>query len=462
MKKNFRSIIGCALAVFAAGMMSSCSERIEVQDDAVGRKTCAMTLEGGVVGFGQDNGQTATKSVSAEWKEGDKLYLIFYNGTEKVIGDATYSATDGWSVTYDGYLSNANGLKCEVRHFADAPFLGVALVSLDSGTAVYEDLDGTYEFNGTSLSVQASMTPKTGRIRFSGKQGEKIRLTGIYVYSTYSPAQNKFSGSNSMFEVTVGSDGYTPYIYGSLSDSKRKLGLIGSDYAFTRYCQEAVLKVGDSGYMSIPTATSYNNWRRGLYVAVGDVEFKMIPVAGYSAGFFMMGETEVTNALYDKVTGSTSNSSKPDYPVTDITYDTFNSFIASLNNLTGLKFALPSKNQWQYAAKGGEMSQGFTYAGSNNPDDVAWYSLNSGYSKHPVKQLAPNELGLYDMSGNVSEYTATKYDSYYDYSYYFCGGDYSSPASAVTTNIANSIFRNDYDSYTSSASNGFRLIMTCN
>ena len=450
MKKIFKSIVGYAVAALMASMMSACSEKIDIQTgiDAVpdsGVKTCAMNFEGGVVGFDK----TTTKAASSNWTDGDKIYIIFYNGTTMVPGEATYSAAGGWNVSYDGDLATGTGLKCEVRYFVNATFSSASLVSLNSETEIYEATDGSYEYNGTTLNVQASMIPKTGRIRFSGTSGENIYLTGISVYTTYSPALNTFSSTKSMITTAVATDGYTPYIYGSLAEENKKLGLVGSDFAYTRTCTDAVLKVGDSGYMAIPSENSHNDWRNGLYVTVGNEEFKMIPVTGHGNGFFLIGETEVTNALYVAATNSSSYTSD-DKPVASLEYSQCTSFINRLNYVTNLTFSIPTYEQWQYAASGGEKSQGYTYAGSNYPGDVAWYTENSGGSSHSVKQLAPNELGIYDMSGNVSEWTSSKNGSS-DY-YYYCGGAYNSSESSIK------ITSKAYSSY-ASLNRGFRIIL---
>jgi hypothetical protein len=453
MKKIFKSIIGCAAVALMASMMSACSEKIDVQAgvDIVpesGVKTIAMNFEGGVVGFDK----TPTKAASANWSDGDKIYIIFYNGTTKVPGEAIYSTAGGWNVSYDGDLAKGTGLKCEVRHFVNATFSSASLVSLNSETEIYETTNGSYEYNGTTLTVQASMTPKTGRIRFSGKSGEKIHLTGISVYTTYSPALNTFSSTKSMITTTVATDGYTPYIYGSLADSNRKLGLIGSDFAFTRTCTDAVLKVGDSGYMAIPSESAHNNWRSGLYVTVGGVEFKMIPVAGHTSGFFLIGETEVTNALYKAVTNSTSVTSN-NIARYGVSYDDWETFIAKINYATNLTFDIPTVEQWKYAYSGGLQSQGYTYSGSNHPGDVAWYKANSGGTIHEVKTLAPNELGIYDMSGNIAEFIKDPGST----SYYY-GGHYNSPESDLK-----STSRTGYISSSSTpAYAGLRVVLICN
>ena len=207
--------------------------------------------------------------------------------------------------------------------------------------------------------------------------------------------------------------------------------------------------------MAIPSESSHNNWRSGLYVKASGVWFKMIPVAGYSGGFYLMAETETTEALYASVYGGASTSQ---LPIDNVSYPSVSTFIEKLSNETKLDFSLPSAEQWSYAAKGGNKTQGYTYAGSNTPGDVAWYSANCS-SKQTVKTKAPNELGIYDMSGNVGEFVSTFYSSYkYPYIY---GGSYKSNTSGITKT---SCYNADY-SYTSSNSYydgvGFRLILTC-
>lgn len=424
--------------------------------------TIPMEFVGDVVGFDQQsNGvKVHTRTTTSSWTNGDKIYITFYNGSNIVPGEATYNSSSGWSVSYDGNLATGSNLTCEARYFVNATFSSSSLVSLNSNTEIYEDLNGTYAYNNGSLTVQASLTPKTGRIRFTGSSGAEIYTTGISVYTTFAPAINQFSTSNAMITSTVASNGSTPYIYGTFTDSDRNIGLVGSDFAYTRTCTSDMLKVGESGYMAIPSENSHNNWRTGLYVKASGVEFKMIPVSGSSSGFYMIGETEVTNRLYNAVTSSTSYSSN-EYPATNHYYTEFLDFITKLNYETNLTFSIPSKDQWQYAAKGGKKSQNYTYSGSNTPGDVAWYIGNSGNKVHEVKKLAPNELGIYDMSGNVMEWTSTKYSSY-TYSYYRCGGDYACAESNITT------YSNTYtntDSYSNSSiygpKMGLRLVLTC-
>ena len=83
-----------------------------------------------------------------------------------------------------------------------------------------------------------------------------------------------------------------------------------------------------------------------------------------------------------------------------------------LNELTGVKFTLPTEAQWEFAARGGNYSKGYKYSGSNTIGDVAWYESNSGGKTHPVGQKQPNELGIYDMSGNVAEWCKDRCTAY--------------------------------------------------
>lgn len=452
-------IIQMLIAVVMILALGSCtSDEFSEVDNQNGKQTVKMEFVGKVIGFdqqGSDKAKVQTRATSSSWNDGDKIYITFYNGSTLVPGEATYSSTSGWSVSYDGNLATGSNLKCEARYFVNATFSSSSLVSLNANSEIYEDLNATYAYSNGSLTVTATLSPKTGRIRFTGKSGEKIYTTGVSVYTTFSPAINTFSTSNAMITSIVASNGSTPYIYGYFTDNNRNLGLVGSDYAFTRTCTSSILNVGESGYMAIPSESSHNNWRSGLYVKASGVEFKMIPVAGYSGGFYLMAETETTEALYKSVNGTASTSQ---LPIDDVSYSSVNSFIEKLNNETKLNFSLPSAEQWLYAAKGGNKTQGYTYAGSNTPGDVAWYSANCS-SKQTVKTKAPNELGIYDMSGNVAESTKTLHSSSYCASFERYGGCYSSNTNAISS-ISYIYTKTDSENSHYSGT-GFRLILTC-
>ena len=132
---------------------------------------------------------------------------------------------------------------------------------------------------------------------------------------------------------------------------------------------------------------------------------------------YYIGKTEVTQELWEAVMGSNPSffSGNKNRPVENVSWDDCQVFINKLNRLTGKRFRLPTEAEWEYAARGGKKSKGYKYSGSNTIDAVAWYDTNSAGTTHPVASKAPNELGLYDMSGNVWEWCSDWYGkSYYE------------------------------------------------
>ena len=120
---------------------------------------------------------------------------------------------------------------------------------------------------------------------------------------------------------------------------------------------------------------------------------------------YYIGKTEVTQALWMAVMGNNPSYFKGDnLPVECVSWDDCQKFISKLNSLTGQNFRLPTEAEWEFAARGGNNSNHYQYSGSDNIDDVAWYAGNSGDKTHAVATKQPNELGLYDMSGNVWEW----------------------------------------------------------
>ena len=130
---------------------------------------------------------------------------------------------------------------------------------------------------------------------------------------------------------------------------------------------------------------------------------------------YSIGKCEVTQEERIAVMGNNPSDYKGDNkPVEQVSWNDCQEFIKKLNLLTGLQFRLPTEAEWEYAARVGRKSQGYKYSGSNNIDDVAWYGDNSSGTTHQVGTKRPNELGIYDMSGNVWEWCSDWYsDSYY-------------------------------------------------
>lgn len=146
------------------------------------------------------------------------------------------------------------------------------------------------------------------------------------------------------------------------------------------------------------------------------------PVHSVTVDSFYMGETVVTQALWETVMGSEPTQHGEwenrfgkgvDHPAYRVSYnDIVNGFLPKLNQMTSKNFRLPTEAEWEYAARGRKKNNGYKYAGSDIIKEVAWNYDNSGGRAHPVKSKASNELGLYDMSGNVWEWCS---DAWYDY-----------------------------------------------
>ena len=128
---------------------------------------------------------------------------------------------------------------------------------------------------------------------------------------------------------------------------------------------------------------------------------------------YYIGETEVTQALWKAVMGKNPSKFNGDnLPVEKVSWKDCQKFIEKLNSLTGKRFRLPTEAEWEFAARGGNKSNLTQYSGGGNIDDVAWYDGNSGKKTHPVKKKKANELGIYDMSGNVWEWCQDWWGSY--------------------------------------------------
>jgi len=131
---------------------------------------------------------------------------------------------------------------------------------------------------------------------------------------------------------------------------------------------------------------------------------------------YYISKYEVTREEWECVMGynpSLHHNIDAQCPIEGITWEEAKQFTERLSSLTGIVFRLPTEAEWEYAARGGNKSVGYLYSGSNNYDDVAWCRQNSRYNEiHIIGQKIPNELGLYDMSGNVTEYCE---DYFYEY-----------------------------------------------
>lgn len=148
----------------------------------------------------------------------------------------------------------------------------------------------------------------------------------------------------------------------------------------------------------------------------GDCEDDEKPVQRVTLSGYYLGKYEVTQSEWRMVMGNNSSSfgGCDQCPVEQVSWDDIQEFMVKLNGLTGKRYRLPTEAEWEYAARGGSGSKGYKYSGSNNLDEVGWYGTNAGSKMHPVGQKLSNELGIYDMSGNVWEWCSDWYGDYSD------------------------------------------------
>ena len=480
----------------------------------------------------------STRSASATWQDGDVVYLLLTDKDGNKV--QAYVRYDGekqnWGdVMYESYTRN---ITCTTERKAEAYIIeGVndlqnQTLSLSNDKAIYACTEGTYIFpEGGDMTVNVSLTPLLGRIRYEGTSGTAATVRGLKTYTSFSRTTGEFTTSTEDISTTVDENGSTSYIYSVFADTKSPSMTIVTDNTYRTVfdASSSVLKPGKSGFLSLPTNEDHRGWmiqgvtgitldktsvsiapgsttqltatvspdnaydksvtwsssntavatvdNNGKVTAVADgtatitvqsvsnsnvkstctvkviqetttflvggVTFKMKLV---EAGTFQMGsttgasdessvhsvtitkdyyigETEVTQALWKAVTGhspttdgntwSTKYGLGDNYPAYYISYEDVQLFITKLNSMTGKNFRMPTEAEWEFAARGGNKSKGYTYSGSNEIGDVAWYTDNSSGKTHTVKTKAANELGIYDMSGNVWEWCSDWYSSSY-------------------------------------------------
>jgi formylglycine-generating enzyme required for sulfatase activity len=172
---------------------------------------------------------------------------------------------------------------------------------------------------------------------------------------------------------------------------------------------------------------------------------------------FLIGETEVTQELWFAVMGNNPSHFKKEgnYPVENVSWNDVLWFIKELNEITGQHFRLPYESEWEYAARGGKKSTDKKYSGSDDVDEVAWYAKNANKSTHAVASKKANELGLYDMSGNVFEMVQDSNLVNPPKKYTVKGGAITNPAKAYPRVSSRYSFETDFKAH----SIGFRLVI---
>jgi len=246
----------------------------------------------------------------------------------------------------------------------------------------------------------------------------QARFTGSNVVITYTLSTDKpvdiellYSANNGRTYKTCGT--LTGDWLSQTSGNKNIIWECAEDGVFVA---DVVFKAGIKMQTEIEMifVKGSNNFKMGCVVEQGDAcNPDETPYFYVSLSDFNIGKYEVTQAQWIEIMNNNPSVFKGDnLPVDNVSWDDIQEFIRKLNARTGKNYRLPTEAEWEYAAEGGSMRKGYKYSGSNQVDEVAWYSNNSGGKTHPVGSKKPNELGVHDMSGNVWEWCSDWYGNY--------------------------------------------------
>ena len=365
------------------------------------------------------------------------------DGTLKVY---LKNGTHTYKVEADSYLSKTgsvimSGTRQQLDITLQSAKSSLSVKTTTSGSKIYvnEDYKGTDQWAG-------ELSPGTYLVE-ARKDGFRSAYTTVTLAKQQTetvtlPALQQLFGSLMVDYEPVDADVYldnrllgkSPNVFTNIQTGKHSIKISKAGYAD----YSGSVTIEENRQASVRGSLSKSSSISGTVVpiTVNGVTFNMIRVDGgtftmgatsemtnpldgekpthqVTLSSYYIGETEVTQSLWQAVMGSNPSYFKGNnLPVECVSWDACQNFIKKLNEMTGRTFRLPTEAEWEFAARGGNKSKHTRYSGSKDIDDVAWYDGNSGNKTHPVKTKKANELGIYDMSGNVWEWCQDYYGSY--------------------------------------------------
>ena len=258
-------IVSIILLLSSVCFLSSCNEEgLESfeADVPASTHTCRMTFNVDFTGFDAQDG--TTRASIHGWDDGDVVYLLFTTSDNRTVGgNAIYDAThEDWTVTYTGSLSSTEQGSVKVYYYDGEVTKSNNTLIIEPTVGVYADLKGSYKYSRENgVNVSASLTPQTSRIRFKGEPEKNITVSGINSFTEYNMQSGSLTATPASSSVTVSSDGFTPYVYGVFADSsKPNININSEGCIFTKDCSNSIFKIGESGWMNVPTRTAHENW----------------------------------------------------------------------------------------------------------------------------------------------------------------------------------------------------------
>ena len=288
-------------------------------------------------------------------------------------------------------------------------FLKTGNHSIEVTADNYMDYSGTFAVNSSSRSVSINLQEVPGYdVTFSCNVPSALLSIDGVPNGTASGTRFLKTGN---YSIKVTADNYVDY--------SGTLAVNSSSRSMSITLEEVPARFSD-GVLTIKGVRYEMVWVRGGTFRMGatseqsgDEEDNEKPVHRVTLSSYYIGKTEVTQALWMAVMGNNPSSFKGDnLPVERVSWNDCQEFVRKLNALTGQNFRLPTEAEWEFACRGGNNSRGYKFSGSNYIDNVAWYWDNYGGKTHPVATKSPNELGIYDMSGNVHEWCLDRYGYY--------------------------------------------------
>ena len=296
-------------------------------------------------------------------------------------------------VRKDGYRSQQKTIQLAQQQKLDVAF--------DALSAIQGNLSVNFKPFGSDVYVDGV------------KVGQSPRVFNGFLVGNHNVEIRKSGYTTSRQTVTI-SEGQTASISGSLTSSASSSnantlsssGSSSSGNVITIHVKDGVniemvkVEAGSFNMGATPEMENPYDWEKPVHRVT-------------LTNNYYIGKYEVTQALWQAVMGSNPSGFKGDnLPVETVSWNDCLDFISKLNVMTGKRFRLPTEAEWEYAARGGKKSRGYKYSGSNTLDDVAWYNYNSSSKTHAVGTKQPNELGIYDMAGNVREWCQDWHGSY--------------------------------------------------